>query len=327
MLHRAAQASCRAGRLSSNVRPQNKHPPLVPQQTAEITQTLVRALLADQFPEWAGLPVSPVQQSGWDNRTFTLGNDMLVRMPSAAAYAAQVDREQRWLPYLRARLPLEIPEPLALGQPGRGYLWPWSVYRWIVGDTAAASPPMDTARFAKDLAEFIRALHCASANHGPVPGEDNFYRGGSLAVYDGQFRQAVGILGEEGGGANALAIWQAALASSWAAPPVWVHGDIALGNLLVRDGRLAAVIDFGQLCVGDPACDLAIAWTYLQAKDREIFRQHLALDLGTWHRGKAWALWKAAIVASGLVCSNAIEGKSARNTMNQILSDAQRAEA
>ena len=297
------------------------------QQTADVTESLVRALVADQFPEWADLQVTPVQDAGWDNRTFKLGSDMLVRMPSAAAYAAQVSREQRWLPYLRTRLPLEVPEPLALGQPGRGYQWPWSVYRWIVGDTAAASPPMDRAKFAEDLAFFINALHCVSADDGPAPGEHNFHRGGSLAVYDSQLRQAVGILGEEGGGSYALAVWQAALASSWDAPPVWVHGDIAPGNLLVRQGRLAAVIDFGQLCVGDPACDLAIAWTYLEAKDRAVFRQHLAVNSGTWHRGKAWALWKAAIVTSGLVRTSAIEDQSARKTMNQVLNDAPRTEA
>jgi aminoglycoside phosphotransferase (APT) family kinase protein len=244
---------------------------------------------------------------------------MIVRLPSAAAYAAQVHREQRWLPFLRSRLSLEVPEPLGLGRAGCGYPWSWSVYRWIAGDTAASRSPVDRRQFAIDLASFLNALHHIPAAGGPEPGEQNFFRGGTLTVYDDQFRRSVACLGRRVDIAAAAAVWDTALASSMSGSTVWVHGDIALGNLIVRQGRLAAVIDFGQLCVGDPACDLAIAWTFLRAEEREVFRAQLALEPGVWERGRAWALWKAAIVAAGFVPTNAVEGQLSLETIDEIL--------
>lgn len=288
----------------------------------QVDDALVRALVADQFPESAHLPVHPAPQSGWDNRTFLLGNDMVARLPSAQCYEAQVHREQRWLPYLHSRLPVEVPQPLALGRPGRGYPWSWSIYRWIAGDTAANSPPSNVSQFAEDLALFLNSLHKVPADGGPRPGPDNFHRGGALDVYDWQFREAMAVLGSSIDRAAALAVWDAAIASNWSDPPVWVHGDLALGNLLVRDGRLAAVIDFGQLCVGDPACDLAIAWTFFRAPHRHAFRARLALDPATWQRGRAWALWKAAIVAARLVETSAIEARTSQQTIDEVLHDA-----
>jgi aminoglycoside phosphotransferase (APT) family kinase protein len=299
----------------------------MPSQTAEINEPLVRALIADQFPQWAELSIHPVPQGGWDNRTFLVGNEMVARLPSAADYEAQVHREQRWLPHLRTHLPLEIPEPLALGQPGCGFLWSWSVYRWIPGATSASSPPSDVSQFATDLAAFLGALHRAPAEGGPTPGKENFFRGGDLAVYDRQFRKAVASMSGKIDTAAALDVWNSALASSWEYRPVWVHGDLFLGNLLVRQERLAAVIDFGQLCTGDPACDLAIAWTYFRGEDRATFLNQVAVDSGTRQRGCAWALWKAAIVAAGLVRTNAAEGQVAWQTIGEILAHNARTEA
>ena len=295
-------------------------------QSIQITETLVRGLIAAQFPQWAELPVRLTPQSGWDNRCFLLGETMVARLPSAQGYEAQIHREQRWLPYLRTHIPVEIPEPLALGQPGRGYPWSWSIYRWIEGDTAATSPPSDVGKFAEDLALVLNAIHEAPAESGPAPGPENFHRGGELKVYDAQARQAIAALSGRIG-AGALAAWEAGLASRWSQAPVWVHGDIALGNILVRSGRLAALIDFGQVCIGDPACDLAIAWTYLRAQHRQTFRNRLKIDTATWQRGRAWALWKAAIVAAGIVDTNAPEGKVSRLTIDEILSDYARTEA
>jgi len=296
-------------------------------QTPEVNEPLVRALIAEQFPQWAGLSVKAVSEGGWDNRTFLVGSELLARLPSGADYEPQVHREQRWLPHLRALLPLEIPEPLALGQPGHGFPWVWSVYRWIPGATSSSSPPTDKRQFAVDLAAFLSALHRVPAEDGPAPGEENFFRGGDLVVYDQQFQQAVASTASKVDTAAALAVWKAALASSWSGPPVWVHGDISLGNLLVRQGRLAAVIDFGQLCAGDPACDLAIAWTYFRGEDRNTFLHRLAVDPGTQARGCAWALWKAVIVAAGLAQTNAGEGQVAWQTIDEILASQRRAEA
>jgi aminoglycoside phosphotransferase (APT) family kinase protein len=289
-----------------------------------IDEAQVRALVAEQFPRWAHWPVRKLPQSGWDNITFKIGKKLIARLPSAAAYEAQVQREQMWLPLLRPHLPLPIPEPLARGRPGCGYPWAWSVYRWLPGQSAAQRRPNDDSVFAHDLAAFLNALRAAPAAGGPLPGPENFYRGASLTAYGAQFRAAMLILEGQIDTLAGIKAWDTAVNSSWGSGPVWVHGDIALGNLLVRQGRLAAVIDFGQLVVGDPACDLAIAWTYFRAEQRQVFRSQLALDEATWQRGRAWALWKAAIVAAKLTETNAVEGQSCWQTLDEVLVEAAR---
>lgn len=264
-----------------------------------IDAPLVRRLVATQFPHWAHLPVEPVAHGGWDNRTFHLGETMSVRLPSRGAYAAQVQKEQRWLPQLGPRLPLPVPAPLAVGEPGEGYPYPWSVLRWIPGEAASRAVIADAAGFACDLAGFLAALQTIDAAEGPAAGQHSFFRGGPLSTYDRETRAAVAALGERIDGRAALAVWDEALASAWTAPPVWVHGDVAAGNLLVEDGRLSAVIDFGCCAVGDPACDLAIAWTFFEGDVRTAFRAALPLDPGSWARGRGWTLWKAVILLAG----------------------------
>ena len=273
---------------------------------------LVRRLVAAQFPQWAHLPVRPVVFGGKNNTTFHLGDEMSVRLPSARHYVAQVEKEQAWLPRLAPRLPLPIPEPVGRGEPGEGYPWPWSVYRWIEGETAALDRIGDLPRFARDLAAFLTALQAIDVTDGPVAGQHNFFRGGALATYDDQTRQAITDLGGSIDGATALAIWEQALAAQWTTRPVWLHGDVAAGNLLVKDGKLSAVIDFGILGVGDPACDLAIAWTLLHGEARAAFREALPLDDGTWARGRGWTIWKALIVAAGLSGSSEDERAKSR---------------
>lgn len=146
------------------------------------------------------------------------------------------------------------------------------------------------------LAGFLLALQSVDATDGPPAGAHNFFRGGPVATYDGEARQAIEALAGEIDAALATEVWDTALASSWQHRPVWVHGDVASGNLLVREGRLAAVIDFGSSGVGDPACDLCIAWTFLEGESRAAFRRALPLDAETWQRGRGWTLWKALIV-------------------------------
>ena len=272
---------------------------------------LVRRLVAAQFPRWAHLPVRPVLFGGKNNTTFHLGDEMSVRLPSHRAYVAQVEKEQAWLPRLAPHLPLAIPEPVGQGEPGEGYPWPWSIYRWIEGETASLDRIPDLPQFARDLAGFLRALQARDVTDGPVAGQHNFFRGGPLATYDDQTRQAIEDLGDSIDGAVALEIWEQALAADWSNPPVWLHGDLAAGNLLVRDGKLSAVIDFGILGVGDPACDLAIAWTLLHGEARAAFREAMPLDEGTWARGRGWTIWKALIVAARLPGSS--EDEQARS--------------
>lgn len=256
---------------------------------------LVATLVRTQFPRWAALPVRPVAEGGMNNHSFRLGTDMLVRLPSAARYVAQVAKEQAWLPRLAPRLPLPIPHPLALGQPGEGFPFPWSIYGWIEGETARPDRITDALRLARDLAGFLHSLQRLEAVGGPPAGAHNFHRGGSLAVYDAETRAAIADLGAEIDGAAATTMWEAALASRHAAPPVWIHGDVAAGNLLLRQGRLCAVIDFGNMAIGDPACDLVPAWTMFDAAARGAFREALPHPPACWARARGWALWKALI--------------------------------
>lgn len=286
-----------------------------------IDETLVRHLVVTQFPQWRDLPIWPVTHQGWDNRTFHLGDDLLVRMPSAAEYAVQVEKEHRWLPKLARLLPLPIPVPLAIGEPAEGYSWRWSINRWLPGETAARAPIADLSEFAISLAQFLIALESIDASDGPLPGPHSFYRGGSLTVYNSETRQAIAVLKDKIDVGVATNIWEVALATTWQGPLIWVHGDISVGNLLVQEGRLSAVIDFGQLTTGDPACDLAIAWTLFKGKSREVFRQTLALDDGTWARGRAWALWKALIMAAGFTNSNAVEAVESWRIIHEVLAD------
>jgi aminoglycoside phosphotransferase (APT) family kinase protein len=289
-----------------------------------IDAALVRRLIAAQFPRWAHLPIRPVALSGWDNRTFHLGDGMTVRLPSAAGYAAQVDKEHRWLPELAPQLPLPIPVPLAMGQPTGEYPWHWSVYRWLDGEPTATAPIANLTRFATDLAGFLNALYRVDATGGPPAGAHNFWRGGPLEVYDGETRDAIAALAGRIDTVAATEVWETALATRWDRDPVWVHGDVAVGNLLVEDGRLSAVIDFGSSGVGDPACDLVIAWTFLEGDSRRAFRAALLFDAGTWARGRAWALWKALIVAAGQAHTNAPEATRSLQTVAEVLSDHRR---
>lgn len=282
---------------------------------------LVQRLISMQFSQWADLPIKPVAVGGWDNRTFHLGEHMLVRMPSAEEYAMKVEKEQLWLPKLAPHLLLSIPMPLAMGEPGEGYPWRWSVYRWIEGETASIGSIADLCQFATSLAEFLKALQRIDVTGGPVAGPHNFYRGGLLSTYDAETRQAILILGDKIDTELVTTLWDTALTSTWKAPPVWVHGDISAGNLLVREGKLSAVIDFGGLGIGDPACDLAIAWTLFKGESREAFRAALLLDNDTWARGRGWTLWKALIVYAGLPGTNSLERENSKRVFEEILAD------
>jgi len=286
-----------------------------------INENLVRHLVAAQFPQWKSFAVRTVARSGWDNRTFHLGNEMLVRMPSDAEYALQVTKEQEWLPKLALTLPLQIPAPLALGAPAAEYPWHWSVYRWIEGEAASTARINDLTKFATDLAQFLVALEQIDSTDGPLAGPHSFYRGGDLLTYDAETQQAFEILKDKIDVTTARDIWETALATTWHGSPVWVHGDVSVGNLLVKDGQLNAVIDFGQLAVGDPACDLAISWTLFKEQSREAFRSVLNLDNGTWARGRAWTLWKALICAADLTTSNAVEAAQALGIIDEVLAD------
>jgi aminoglycoside phosphotransferase (APT) family kinase protein len=290
----------------------------------EIDATLVARLVASQFPQWAELPITTAEPDGWDNRSFRLGSELLVRLPSAEAYAAQVRKEHRWLPVLAPQLPLPIPVPLAMGEPAEGYPWNWSVYRWLAGVPASIASIPDLTQFAVAVADFLVCLQRIDATEGPAPGRHNFFRGGPLETYDAETRNAISAVRELINAELAIEVWETALATTWHGLPVWVHGDVAAGNLLVRDGRLSAVIDFGSSGVGDPASDLMIAWTFLSVESRQAFRAALPLEAATWARGRGWALWKALITFAGNLNTDPTAAATARRVIDDVLAEHQR---
>ncbi|MFC4493271.1 aminoglycoside phosphotransferase family protein [Streptomyces ovatisporus] len=283
-----------------------------------IDAALVRRLIAQQFPRWAQLPVEAVRFDGHDNRTFHLGDSMTVRLPSAAGYAAQVEKEQQWLPVLAPLLPLPVPVPVAQGRPADGYPFNWSVMRWLDGDTAATGRIDDLTGFATDLARFLVSLQRADPTDGPRAGPHSAFRGASLKTYDAETRRAVDVLRDRIPAEKATEVWEAALDAEWHGPPVWFHGDVAVGNLLVQDGRLSGVLDFGCSGVGDPACDMTIAWTMLHGASRQAFRDVLAVDEGTWARGRGWTLWKALIT---LAEPGSVHAEWARRSLESVLDE------
>ncbi|PIS01369.1 MAG: aminoglycoside phosphotransferase [Chlamydiae bacterium CG10_big_fil_rev_8_21_14_0_10_35_9] len=286
-----------------------------------IDKSLVKKLVSSQFPQWKELPVEPVASSGWDNRTFHLGKSMLARLPSAADYELQVEKEHTWLPKLARSLPLPIPIPLEMGNPEYGYPWKWSIYRWLEGEPATTASINDLNELATDLANFLTALYKIETTGGPLPGLHNFYRGGSLSVYSADVHRAIVSLKDKINASAVVRTWEKALASSWEYPPVWVHGDISAGNLLMQEGKLSAVIDFGQLAVGDPACDLVINWTFFHGKSRKIFQEVLSLDKTIWSRARGWALWKALIVAAGFTNPNNAESKQCWQIIEDVIAE------
>ncbi|RXZ72904.1 aminoglycoside phosphotransferase family protein [Agromyces albus] len=290
---------------------------------ATIDVELVTALVADQFPQWSQLPISQVLPGGWDNRTFRLGDELSVRLPSSEGYVLQVEKEQRWLPILAPQLRVPVPEPVGIGQPSERFPFPWSVYRWLPGHAASADLIAHDAAFAADLGDFLADLQRADASGGPLPGAHNFSRGDSPAVYDAQTRQAIEALGDTIDAAVVGEVWDAALSTRWQAEPVWFHGDVSEGNLLVDGGQLAAVIDFGTSGIGDPACDLVIGLTTFRGDAREAFREHRELDADTWARARGWAIWKALIVAAGMAGSHSpeTEARKARRTIDAVIED------
>ncbi len=291
----------------------------------DINVSLVSQLISEQFPHWAELPVKPLEFNGWDNRTFRLGNDMCVRLPSAEAYAEQVEKEQLWLPILAPLVPLPIPVPLAKGNPDIRYPWSWSVYRWLDGENATIECIADLCQFATTLAQFLSALQRANTTGGPLPGKHNFFRGGPLTIYNDETRIAINTLHGKIDTAAVTAIWDTALQATWNEPPAWVHGDVSAANLLVKNGCLSAVIDFGCSAVGDPACDLVIAWALFSDESREIFRTEIQADSGTWARARGWSIWKGLITLVQYIDTNSLLAEKARHVIDQTIADHKRA--
>ncbi len=287
--------------------------------------SLVGRLIAAQFPQWADLPIRPVPSGGTDNAIYRLGDDMAVRLPRIAWAIEQVQKEQQWLPRLAPHLPLAIPVPLAKGTPGEGYPWHWSVYRWLEGENATIERLADPCQAATELAQFIAALQRIDPTGGPPSGPHNFYRGVPLAMRDTAVRAAIASLDGTLDTDAATAAWEASLhAPVWHGPLVWIHGDLQSGNLLAEQGRLRAVIDFGGLGVGDPACDLIVAWNLFCAESRDAFRAALSVDDATWTRGRGWALSVGLIALPYYLNTSPSMVRYAQHTIAEALAEHKR---
>ena len=249
-----------------------------------------------------------------------------MRLPRVAGAVEQVHTEFQWLPRLSPYLPLAIPVPLALGHPGEGYPWSWCVCRWLEGESAQSQRPTDLDQAARDLADFIAALQRLDVVGWPPPGPPNSPRGVPLSTRDAPTRAAIAELsGRLPTGAMTVA-WEAALQEpAWHGPPVWTHGDLLPGKLLVHEGRISAAIDFGCLGVGDPACDLIVAWALLSAQTRNMFRAALAVDDATWGRGRGWTLSIGLIALPYYQHINPVFAATARRMITEVLTDREHA--
>ncbi|WNC16122.1 aminoglycoside phosphotransferase family protein [Brevibacillus brevis] len=287
-----------------------------------IDVTLVQRLIEAQFPQWADDLISPVETSGTDNAIFRLGEDLAVRLPRVEWAIGQVEKEQQWLPRLAPHLPLPIPAPIAIGQPGEGYPWHWSVYRWLEGENAITGRIDNPDQAATSLAQFVAAMQRIDTAGGPAPGPHNSGRGVPLAMRDQAVRSAISSTRNLLDTDKAAAVWEAALqAPVWEGAGVWLHGDLHPGNLLVAQGELSAVIDFGTLGVGDPACDLMVAWTLLPAESRSVFRAALPADDATWARGRGWALSFGLLAYAYYHDKNPVLAHISRRTIDEVLAE------
>ena len=282
----------------------------------EISKELVHCLIKEQFPQWANLEIEPVKHSGHDNRTFRLGDTMTVRLPSGKEYVPQVEKEIKWLPFLSKYLSLPIPCPLVQGKPTDIYPFPWSINKYIPGEILSRDNVPSLAQFAMILSAFLRELQRIDTKGAPVAGEHNFFRGANPSVYNEQVTAALQELSHIFPADKIWIIWEKAISTKWEKTAVWLHGDIAPGNLLVKNGKLCGVIDFGIMGIGDPACDYAMAWTFFDSQNRKYFLQ--GLDEGTVARARAWALWKALITYRS---PEPLVAQNAKYTINEIMSD------
>lgn len=292
------------------------------QSPAPIDAALVARLIAEQFPMLAGLEITPVIPGGWDNRTFRLGQDMAVRLPSASCYAPQIEREAVVYEQLGDHLPVAIPQRVATGAPGCGYPHRWAINRWIDGTPAGGVGPLNLTEFAAQCGRFLTALQARPVCSELAPGPDNFHRGGPLEVYAAEVDLAMARVEESGLKTRLGQAWELARSSPYKGTPRWLHGDFFPWNLLVNEsGLLCGVIDWGLAATGDPACDLALGWTCLESTSRKSLYAAMALDRAMWNRARGWSLWKAVTLATGVNNGTTADIAQSRAVLQRIASD------
>ena len=290
----------------------------MPTADVVVDEALVRRLLAEQHPQLTSLPLTD-PLIGWDNVMYRLGPELAVRLPRRVMSAPLIEREQRWLPELAPLLPLPIPAPTHVGRPGAGYPYSWSVCPWLAGAPAAASPPRDPHEAAEALGVFLCALHVAAPADAPA----NPFRGVPLSARDDVMHARIVQLALDIDIDAVLGLWSEVLAvPTWTGPPVWLHGDLHPANVLVHEGRISAVIDFGDITSGDPATDLSVAWMMFDHRERVTLREAVGgADDDTWARARGWALALAVAILAGSADNQVMQG-IARRTLGTALTDA-----
>jgi aminoglycoside phosphotransferase (APT) family kinase protein len=282
----------------------------------DIDAGLVARLVAAQFPRLAGLPIREFESTGTVNAIYRLGPELYARLPRLRRMVSDLEHEWRWLPELAPRVPLQIPEPVALGEPDSCFPFPWAIYRWIDGLPYDDALVWDERRAAQDLAEFVLALRRIAVSAGSPKGGRKPLRDLDTATREA-IESARGLI--DGAAATA---WKWSLeAPAWDGAPVWVHADLLRPNLLVHGGRLRAVIDFGSAGVGDPAADVIPAWSVFTAAGRATFRDVLDVDDGTWSRARGYALHQALLIIPYYKQTNPGFARLAQRTVREVLAD------
>ncbi len=288
-----------------------------------ISIELAKKLILTQFSEYADLNVTDIEEQGHDNRTYRIGDDMLIRMPKTESYALKVPKEQEFLPKLATHLSIAIPEPIKMGVPSSDYPYAFSIYKWLEGRSVNHFQLDNKSQenIVLDLATFLKELQGITDVAGPVPGKHNWWRGDHVSVYDKGAKEQFANLADIIDIDRALNLWERACATRWQKRPVWIHGDFSVGNILINNKRLSGIIDFGGTAMGDPACDLVIAWTYLYGKAREIFIREIDLDNDTWLRARSWALWKATFELCQIEDKDSLEANLQKKIIDSVLNE------
>ena len=287
----------------------------------ELDAKAARTIINAQFPEYRSLPLEPIVSGGTDNTMFRLGEALCARFPKREEAVPQIEKEQSWLPQLTP-LPLKIPSPVGRGIASAAFPYAWSVYEWLPGKSLVESTIEDWSETASTLAHFILALQAKDASSAPLAGAQNNYRGVALEKRDELTKAAISGLADEYSEVALRRVWNAALRTpKHAGAPVWLHGDLQGGNILVENGRLSAVIDFGLSGVGDPACDLMVAWSVLPSAARRVFKEGVAVPEDTWKRGLGWALSVSVIALEYYRGRNQTLSQISRRTIDAVLAE------
>jgi aminoglycoside phosphotransferase (APT) family kinase protein len=290
----------------------------------EIDEQLVQALIKEQCPQWAMLPLSRIKSSGTDNALFRLGSEYVVRLPridwEVGSNLKKINKEYEWLPRIASFLKIAISEPIFKGLPDESYPWPWIITKWIKGEIPDFEIKNEYELLAIDLADFLNEFHKIKLTHGPMS-----RRGVTLKEVDEETRTAIDDLQGEIDIQSVTALWKDFLnIPYWHHDPVWVHGDFLPGNILILNNRLSGVLYFSDVGIGDPACDLVIAWCLLNSTSRKIFKNHLEnIDEDTWQRGRGWALSIALIMLPYYMHTNPTLTALARRIIKTVLHESE----